>query len=129
MESNDLMAEDIGTGLDVLRYLNEPAVVVGNELVRAVGTGVTGLDETNLVDLEELEGLLVDGLTAGRTARGQHVNDRSLVALGPVGPLDVDLVTGLDLGVTLGVLSTAVADDVCRAEGIRGYITVVGSGG
>jgi len=129
MESNDLVTEDIGTGLNVLRDLNEPAVVVGNELVGAVGTGVTGIDETNLVDLEELEGLLIDGLTASRTARGQHVNDRSLVALGPVGPLDVDLVTGLDLGVTLGVLSTAVADDVCRAEGIRGYITVVGSGG
>jgi hypothetical protein len=63
MESNDLVTEDIGTGLDVLRDLNEPAVVVGNELVRAVGTGVTGLDETNLVDLEELEGLLVDGLS------------------------------------------------------------------
>jgi hypothetical protein len=30
------------------------------------------------------------------------------MALGPVNPLNVDLVTGLNLGVALGVLSTAV---------------------
>jgi hypothetical protein len=129
VESNDLVTENVRTGLDVLGDLDEPAVVVGNELVRGISTGVTGLDKTSLVDLEELEGLLVDGLTTGRTTRGQHVNDRSLVALGPGVPLDVDLLTSLDLGVALGVLSIAVADDVARAEGIRGDETVVGSGG
>lgn len=129
VESNDLVTENVRTGLDVLGNLDEPAVVVGNQLVRGISTRVTRLDKTSLVDLEELEGLLVDGLTAGRTARGQHVNDRSLVALGPRVPLDVDLVTGLDLGVALGILSIAVADDVAGAEGIRGDETVIGSGG
>jgi len=129
VESNDLVTENVRTGLDVLGDLDEPAVVVGNQLVRGISTGVTGLDKTSLVDLEELEGLLVDGLATGRTARGQHVNDGALVALWPGIPLDIDLITSLDLSVTLGVLSIAVADDVAGAEGIRGDETVVGSGG
>lgn len=127
MECDDLVAEDVEAGGDVLGNLDEPAVAVLNELVGTPLAGGGGtVDKADLVDLEELEGGLVNGLAAGGAAVGEVVDHRTVVRLGPGVPLDGNLVTGLDNGMALGVGRVAVADDIGRGESIGSDKAVVG---
>lgn len=127
VEGDDLVSENVEAGLDVLGDLDHPAVAVGDELVGGVLAGGGGaVDQTLLADLEELEGLLVDGLAAAGAAGGEVVEDGALVGLGPGVPLEEDAVTGGDTGVTLGVLGILVADDVGGSEGLGADEAVVG---
>jgi hypothetical protein len=123
VESDDLVTEDVVTGLDGGRDGNLPGVASGNEVVG--GEVATG-GHTGLSNLEELEALLVNLGAALSTASSEVVNDGTLVGLGPGVPLDGDLLTGLDLGGLDGVLGTLVADDVGITEGGRLNETVIG---
>ena len=61
MESDDLVAEDVGPGCDGGRDDNGPGVVVCDQLVGGPGTGGSGVVyQTGLVDFKEREGGLVD---------------------------------------------------------------------
>lgn len=98
MQGNDLVTENIVTSGDGAGDSHSGAVVGSNELVTCPCTGdVSVVDQTGLGDLEKLEGCLVDhGAVAIAVS---HVgNDRAVVALGPVSPLQLDRATGLDLG-------------------------------
>lgn len=126
VESNDLVAEDVRTGLEAGRDGDLPGVASGNELV---GGELASGGHTGLGDLEELEVGLVDLGAAIGTARSEVVDDGTLVRLGPGVPLDGDLLTGLDTGGLDGVLGALVADDVGVTEGGGLNEAVVGVGG
>jgi hypothetical protein len=126
VESNDLVTEDVRTGLEAGRDGDLPGVASGNEVVG--GELATG-GHTSLGDLEELEVGLVDLGAATGTASSEVVDDGTLVRLGPGVPLDGDLLTGLDLGGLDGVLGALVADDVGVTEGGGLNEAVVGVGG
>ncbi|CRK28558.1 hypothetical protein BN1723_014141, partial [Verticillium longisporum] len=97
---------------------------------RGPGAGGAGAgDEADLGDLEELERGLVDGGAVTAAARGEVVDDGTLVGLGPGVPLEEDLATGGDDGGALGVGGAAVAGNVAGAEGGGGDEAVVKSGG
>lgn len=123
VESNDLVTEDVVTGLERGGDGDLPAVTSGNEVVG--GELATG-GHTSLGDLEELEALLVDLGAAISTASSEVVDDGTLVRLGPGVPLDGDLLTGLNLGGLDSVLSTLVADDIGVTVGGGLDETVVG---
>ena len=112
------MAEDIIARRDRRRDLHHPGVIVGNHLVRAphAGDGFL-LDDSDAVDLEELQRGLVDGLAAAVAAR-EVVDHGAVVALWPGGPLQADLVAGCDDGVAARVGRVQVADDVVCGEGV-----------
>ena len=97
MQADDLVTENVVASGDGAGDGDSGAVVVGNELVSCpLAGGVAAVDQTGLGDLEELEGGLV-GLGAVAIAVGHVGDDRAVVALGPLGPLQLDLTTGLDL--------------------------------
>ncbi|KAI6754104.1 hypothetical protein HG530_013280 [Fusarium avenaceum] len=126
VESNDLVTEDVRTGLEAGGDGDLPGVASGNEVVG--GELATG-GHTGLGDLEELEVGLVDLGAAIGTARSEVVDDGTLVRLGPGVPLDGDLLTGLDAGGLDSVLGALVADDVGVTEGGGLNEAVVGVGG
>lgn len=126
VEGDDLVAQDVEAGSNVGRDLDEPAVAVLDELVGAPLAGGGGaVDEADLVDLEELESGLVDGLAAGGAAVGEVVDHGTVVGLGPGVPLDGDLVTSRDNSMAFGVGRVTVADDISRGESIRSNEAVV----
>jgi hypothetical protein len=126
VEGDDLVTEDVVTGLDGGRDGNLPGVASSDEIV---GGKVATRGHTSLSNLEELEAGLVNLGTAIGTARSEVVDDGTLVRLGPGVPLDGDLLAGLDLGGLDSVLGAAVADDVGITEGRGLNETVVGVGG
>jgi hypothetical protein len=115
VESNNLVAEDVVTGLNAAGDGDSAAVVIADQVVGGPGAGNGGvINEATLVDLEELQGGLVDrGAVA--IAVGQVGNDGAMVRLGPFSPLELDAATGLDRGGDGTGLSTLVADDVRRS--------------
>jgi hypothetical protein len=97
VQANDLVTENVVTSGNGARDGHSAAVVGGNEIVRCPFTrDVAAIDQTSLIDLEELEGGLVD-LGAVTLAVGHVGDDRAVVALGPLSPLQLDGTTGLDL--------------------------------
>ena len=71
---------------------------------------------TGAVDLEELEGRLVDGLAVAIAGR-EVVNNRADVAIRPLRiPDEADLVSGSDGSMTTAVYAIPVADDVGGTE-------------
>lgn len=121
VKSNDLVAEDVVTRGNALRDLDHPSDTIVQELVGTIGAGGgRAINETDLANLEEFEGGLVDRGTTGITAAGEVVDDGAVVRIGPGVPLDVDGVTSSNLGEALGVLAALVADDVGVGEGVRG---------
>ena len=129
VQGDDLVAEDVEAGGDAGRDLDEPGVVVGDQLVRRPGARSVGaVDETDLVDLEELERVLVDRLAAGGATACEIVDDGALVGLGPCVPLNEDAVSGWYDGVALGVGGIPVANDVAGSKGLGTYEAVVGVG-
>lgn len=98
MQGDDLVTENVVSSGDGAGDGDSSAVVVGNELVGCPLAGdVAVVDQTSLGDLEELEGGLVD-LGAVAITVGHVSDDRAVVALGPLGPLQLNLTTGLNLG-------------------------------
>lgn len=62
MESDNLVAENIGTWCQGLGNGNGPGVVIGDELIGGPGSGNDAIvDKSYSVDLEEFEGGFVDG--------------------------------------------------------------------
>jgi len=113
VEGQDLVTDNVVTWGNAGGDLRDPGVVVGNELVGSPGTGDGGVvDETNSVNLEELEGGLVNSL-AFTVAVGKVGHDWTVVRVWPGGPLELDVVTSSNDGVGLSVGSVQVADDVC----------------
>ena len=88
MKGDDLVAQDVVAGLQVGRDLDLVAEVVADNLVAGPGAWGRARDKTLLLDLKELKGGLVDG---GRVIRrGEVVNDRAVVRLGPCVPRSGD---------------------------------------
>lgn len=126
VQGDDLVAPDVVARLEVRRDLDEPRVVVGDQEVRPPGTREDGIvDQTDAADVEELERGLVDGGAVAIVTLGQHVDDGAFVGTRPGGPVDLDVVAGLDRGVPTGVGGILVADDVAAGVGVRGDVTVV----
>lgn len=125
MQGDDFVAPDVVAGGEVLRNLDNPRVVVGDQLRRAPGAGERGVvDQTNGGDLEELKGGLVDG-GAVTVAVGQHINDGADVRVRPGGPVRLDCVAGRHGGIAACVGGILVADDVAAGVGIGGNVAVV----
>jgi hypothetical protein len=123
VQSDDLVAEHVVASLDGAGDSNRPTVVVAPQVVGGPGART---DETSLIDLEELQGGLVDG-RAVAIAVGQVGDNGAVVALSPLAPLQLDAATSLDRsrdGTGPGIL---VADDVRR--GVRRTVNVAQVGG
>jgi hypothetical protein len=121
------MTEDVVAGLDGTGDSDGAAVVVADQVVGSPGTrDAAVIDETSLVDLEELQSGLVDG-GAVAIAVGQVGDDRAVVRLGPLRPLQLDAATCLDGSRDGSILGTLMTDDVRR--GVRRAVneTQVGS--
>lgn len=112
VQGDDLMTEDVVSCGDGGGDCDGPAIVVGDELVARPLTRRRGIvDETTLVDLEELQGCLVNRLALA-IAVGKVVEHGTVVGRRPGAPLEGDLVTGRDLGGHTCVGGTLVADDI-----------------
>jgi hypothetical protein len=112
VEGDDFVTEDIVAGCDVGWYGHGPAVVRRNELVAGPGAWWRSVvDQTTLVDLEELERGLVHICTVA-VARGEVVEDRAVMAIWPWRPLQLDGVTSGDFCCQSARFGTLVADDV-----------------
>lgn len=91
------MTEDIVSRCDAVRDGDGPAVVICDQLVRGPRAWRRGIiDETTLVDFEELECRLVNIGTATRTL-GQIIHDWPMVRLWPFCPLQLNSAAGCDL--------------------------------
>lgn len=92
--------------------------------------GLSARDKAFLVELDELEGLLVDLVAGATTARRQVVQlgARVLEPADLVEAAHLDLVARLDGDVGLGALRVRVADDVCVAELGHGHRSLVARG-
>lgn len=114
VQGNQLMTENIVSISHGLRNRKGVRVVVLDHVVTGPSTwGVAAVNQTLLVDLEELQAGLV-GLGAVAVARSQVVQDRAVVTLGPLGPLQFDLGAGLHVGSQGTGLCVLVADNVGR---------------
>ena len=92
------MTQNIVAIRNSLGHRERVRVVVLDHVVASPSTrGAAAVDQTLLVDLEELEAGLVD-LGAVAVAGGQVVEDGAVVGLGPLGPLHFDFRAGLDVG-------------------------------
>ena len=126
MQRDELVAEHIVAWRDGRRDLQQPGVVVGDQLIVAPDAGRVGLvDQADGVDLEELQRRLVNRL-AGSVAVGQVAQDWAMVAAWPGRPLEEDFVAGSHDGVRVGVLRGLVADYVGGVILVRSDEPVVG---
>lgn len=128
VEGDDLVAQDVVSGLQVGRDLDLVAEVVAEDLVGGPGAWGGAGDEALLLDLDELERGLVHG---GRVVRRcKVVNNRAVVRLGPGVPGSSDRAASSDGGVVEHtVLGALVADDVGVRVGAGGDEAVVRRGG
>lgn len=116
VQRNHLVSQNIVAGGNVRGQTDGPAQVVGQQLVgRPLVLG--DIEQAGLADLEELQLGLVGGL-AGTIAVGQIVEDRALVGGGPLVPLDLEGVAGVDGCSDARGCGAEVADNVRR--GIAG---------
>lgn len=119
VEGDDLVAEDVVSGLDVGGDLDAHAEVVLEELVVRPEAGASPagaeLDLALLLDLEPLEGVLV-GVGAVAAAVGEVVDDGAVVALGPCVPLQLNIGASSDGGALLGTGGAEVAADIIALE-------------
>lgn len=124
VEANDLVAENVVTGLEVLGDGELPGEAITNEVVGGPVTGVASRLETLLGDLGPLEAALVD---AGEVAAdgGEVLSDGTVVGIGPGVPLQGDNIAGGNGDGVLDGLGALVADDISSAEGIRRNEAVV----
>ena len=128
MESDDFVAKNVLARSERLRDGDSPLAVGGDELVGSpLARGRAAIDQTGLVDLEELQSLLVDTGAVVAGALGEVVDDGTVVRLGPgVGaPLELNLATGGDRGGDLAGSTIVVADDIAGGVGGGVHETVV----
>lgn len=112
MKCNKLVSQNIISGSNARRDLDHPAVAVGNQLVVSPSARDLGaVHQTDAIDLEKLQGILVHGLT-GLAAVGQVVNHRAMMGIRPLGPLQVDPVSGRNHRMPLGVGGVEMANDI-----------------
>jgi hypothetical protein len=100
MKRNGFVAEDIVARFDVWRYDDIPGVIISNHDIASPGTRIkiwcsialsisnylSGVDEADLVDFEELQRRLVDSLARSLAvskirSHGPVVSDRPIVPL------------------------------------------------
>jgi len=124
MQGDDLMAQDVVPGLEVLGDDDAPGVVVRDHLVGDPRARVRAAEQPALADLEPLQRALVDGL-AGPVAVRQVVDDGALVGGWPRRPLQGDDAAGFDGGGGLAGGCGFVAEDVGGGEGGGGDEAVV----
>jgi hypothetical protein len=112
MQSNNLMAHNIVTSRNPGRNSHSPLIPSSDKFIARPSTGGRrAIDQTIFFDLEELQRGLVDrGAVA--VAGGEVGDQRAVVRLWPVGPLDVDARACSDSGAQGSVCCVAVADDV-----------------
>lgn len=119
VKSNDFMSENILSSSNIVRNLDSPCVVTGNQVIGCpLARRSTPNLESSLTNLEKLQSglVLVGTVTAG--AGGKVIDDWTTVGLWPVGPLEVDGRAGGDWdGFAEWVGGAFVADDVGVAEG------------
>lgn len=124
MQGDDLMAQDVVPGLEVLRDDDAVGVVVRDHLVRDPRARVRAADQRGLADLEPLQRALVDALARPVAVR-EVVDDGALVGCGPGCPLQGDDAAGFDGGRGLARGGGFVAEDVGGGEGGGGDEAVV----
>jgi hypothetical protein len=124
VEANDLVAENVVTGLEVLGDGELPGEAIPDEVVGGPVTGVAARLEALLSNLGPLEAALVD---AGEVAAdgGEVLSDGTVVGLGPCVPLQGDNISGGNGDGVLDGLGALVADDIGSVEGIRRNEAVV----
>lgn len=87
MQCDDLVAQDILSRRDISWDLNGPGVVIRDEGVSCPVTWVAAGEEPNAIYFEPAQCGLIDRLT-GPVARGEVVDDWSVVGDGPGGPFE-----------------------------------------
>jgi len=113
VKGDDLMASNVVPRGDARGDVHRPAVVVGNELIGTPGpTAGRARNQTNCVDLEEVEACFVHGLTGSITTICEVCDDWPVVAVGPWSPLELDGATSGDSGMGIRILGVQMADDV-----------------
>lgn len=118
VQSNELVSQDVVAGGKCGRNLNQPAVVVGDQLVIAPGSrNGSVIHKSHAINLEELQCRLVNSF-ARVTTVCEVVNDRAMVCVGPGRPLEIDLVSCRYHGMTLGICCIKVTDDIRCSVGI-----------
>ena len=111
------MSKDIVAWCDTFWNLNLPTeVVIVHEVVGEPHGNGAGIDDADLVNLEELELRLVHCL-AGAIAVGKVVNDWPVVALWPCIPLHRYLATRSNLDMGLSRRGRPMADDIRPSKG------------
>ena len=117
VKTDDLMSENVVTGLEVLGDGELPGVTVRDELVGGPAAGVAARDEALLCDLGPSEASLVD---AGEVTadRGEVLGNWTVVRLGPGVPLQGDNITSSDSDGVADGTSALVADDIGSTEGV-----------
>lgn len=114
------VSQNITPRCDVGRNLDHPSRVLGYELIISPSTG-NGcvINQSDGVDLEELERGFIHSFTATRAATSKIINDRSMMRFRPVGsPLNKDSVTGSYYRVTFSIRSVEMADNIRGRVGI-----------
>lgn len=126
MQSDDLVAPDIVSRGEVGRNLDDPRVVIADQLVCGPSAGEGAVvGEADAGDLEEFQACLVDR-GAVVVALGEHVDDGAVVGRGPSAPVDLDMVTGLNRGVATSIGCVLVADNIIIGIGVGAHETIVG---
>ena len=117
VKTDDLMSENVVTGLEVLGDGELPGVTVRDELVGGPAAGVAARDEALLGDLGPSEASLVD---AGEVTAdgGKVLGNGTVVRLGPGVPLQGDNITSSDSDGVADGTSALVADDIGSTEGV-----------
>lgn len=123
VQCDDLVTKDVVARGHVLGDRDGPAVVGGDELIGCPVAGLGGVIEHALGgNLVEFQGGLVGG-GAFAVAIREIVDDRAVMGLGPIGPLEFDGGAGGYSGVELSGGGAFVADDVWVGEVARIDVT------
>lgn len=128
MKSDDFMAENVVACCDGAWNSYGPRVVVGDQLIRSPGSWGSGIIyQARLVDLEELEGSLVDG-GAIPVAGREIIDDRAVVRFGPGVPFHHHSRSGSNSCAGFPVGGRLVADDITASVGIWSDKAEIGGG-
>lgn len=122
VQGNELVAQDVVAGGKGGRNLDQPTVVVGDQLVIAPGSrNGSVIHESDAINLEELQCRLVNGF-AGVTTVCEIVNDWAMMCVGPSRPLEIDLVSCRYHSMTLGIGCVKVTDNIRCSVGIYSIV-------
>jgi hypothetical protein len=123
VKGNGLMSEDVAASGEGLRHLDGPGVVVCDH----VDGSPFVVCKAGLFNLGPLERGLVGGGAGVAVALGDVGNHGTDMAIGPLGPLEVEGSAGLDGGSGCGRFGINVADDVGAVDRgpVTAYVAVV----